>query len=149
LAKTGGVEEQVAFVGGKSSEELAVMLPKHKIMVVPSRWLEPFGIVAVEGVASGCVVVGTTGGGLPEAIGPCGPLYANGDVVGLTSQLERLLSDDKLMDHYRMQSETHLRRFRLPEVARNYLKIFENLLNGQNGETPSIPVSNEPKRGTI
>ena len=149
LATTGGVADQVNFAGGKSSEELSVILPRHKIMVVPSRWLEPFGIVAVEGVASGCVVVGTTGGGLPEAIGPCGPLYPNGDVEGLTGHLEKLLSDDQLMGHYRMQSESHLRRFRLPEVARSYLRIFEKLLNGGNGATPSASGPREPKQATI
>ena len=32
----------------------------------------PHGIVALEGIACGCVPIGTAEGGLPEAIGPCG-----------------------------------------------------------------------------
>jgi hypothetical protein len=33
------------------------VVAEHKILVVPSRWTEPFGIVALEGIASGCAVV--------------------------------------------------------------------------------------------
>ena len=54
-----------------------------KILVVPSRYDEPFGVVALEGIACGCVVVGSAGGGLPEAIGPCGLTFPNGDATAL------------------------------------------------------------------
>ena len=52
------------------------------IMIVPSIWEEPFGVVALEGIAAGCAVVASQGGGLPEAVGPCGILFPNGDVEG-------------------------------------------------------------------
>ena len=36
-----------------------------------------FGVVALEGIACGCVIVGSEGGGLEEAIGPCGVTFPN------------------------------------------------------------------------
>ena len=41
-------------------------------LVVPTAVPEGFGIVALEGIACGCVVIGTETGGLKDAIGPCG-----------------------------------------------------------------------------
>jgi len=63
-----GLQAQVDFVGSQSSLELARILNQHQILVVPSRWREPFGIVALEGSACGCVVVGSADGGLAAAI---------------------------------------------------------------------------------
>ena len=59
LAKDVGVSTQVNFVGIKTGIELVQLLNTHQIMVVPSRWLEPLGIVALEGIACGCLVVGS------------------------------------------------------------------------------------------
>src|SRR2546423_11563028 len=56
-----GIDGQVSFVGAKIETDLAQLLNEHQIMVVPSRWQEPFGIVALEGIACGCIVVGSEG----------------------------------------------------------------------------------------
>jgi glycogen synthase len=72
-----GLADQVEFVGKKTGKDLADLLNLHQILIVPSVWQEPFGIVALEGIACGCVVVGSNGGGLKDAIGPCGVTFTN------------------------------------------------------------------------
>ena len=47
-------------------------LNRHEIMVVPSRWNELFGVVALEGMACGCAMLVSDGGGLPDAVGYAG-----------------------------------------------------------------------------
>src|SRR5208282_41585 len=64
----------ITFLGVKHGRELSDVIANHKTMIVPSLEPEPFGIVALEGLASGCAVVASRGGGLPEAIGPHGVL---------------------------------------------------------------------------
>ncbi|WP_397384138.1 glycosyltransferase family 4 protein [Prosthecobacter sp.] len=86
------LEAQVSFTGPRSGEELVRLLNQHRIMVVPSRWNEPFGIVALEGIACGCIIVGSDGGGLAEAIGPCGVTFPNGDVIALQGALTALVN---------------------------------------------------------
>jgi glycosyltransferase involved in cell wall biosynthesis len=120
-----GVDMQVAFAGVKTGLELTRMLNEHQIMVVPSRWLEPFGIVALEGIACGCVVVGSEGGGLKDAIGPCGVTFPNGDVAALTQALADLLTDEKGLAGYRAPAEAHLLRHRKDSVAASYLEVLE------------------------
>ena len=59
----------ITFGGIKRDQELCETICHHKIIVVPSLEPEPFGIVALEGLACGCLVVASNHGGLPEAVG--------------------------------------------------------------------------------
>jgi len=119
---------QVEFVGVKVETELAKLLNTHQIMVVPSRWQEPFGVVALEGIACGCVVVGSEEGGLKEAIGPCGVTFPNGDVKALTDKLVDLLTNPEKLTHYKTQAEMHLSQHKREAVATAYLKVFERAI---------------------
>lgn len=123
-AQCAGVSGQLDFVGPKSGDELALRLNAHRIMVVPSRWAEPFGIVALEGIACGCVVVGSAGGGLQEAIGPCGLTFPNGDAAALAAALKRLLMEPQLGPSLLAERAAHLARFEAAAVARQYLQLF-------------------------
>ena len=118
----------VAFPGSKSGAELAEILNRHQIIAIPSRWPEPFGVVALEGIACGCVPVGSEDGGLGEAIGNCGLTFDNGDIEQLTNRLQQLLSDFSLRERLRAAAPAHLDHFRGPVVARRYLEILQTLV---------------------
>ena len=118
------LQGQVKFVGNQHSRALATLLNDHKILVVPSRWQEPFGIVALEGIACGCVVVGSAGGGLQEAIGPCGLTFPNGDEQALADILKRLLTDPSASEKLRRETGAHLAKFTRKHVAKMYLQAF-------------------------
>jgi glycogen(starch) synthase len=120
-----GLRSRVDFIGSQTSEQLAKVLGQHQIMIVPSRWEEPFGIVALEGIACGCVVVGSAEGGLAEAIGPCGVTFPNGDAGALASILGRLLEDPAECDALRQKAGSHLERFTPRRVAEAYLEEME------------------------
>jgi glycosyltransferase involved in cell wall biosynthesis len=81
----------VRFVGMLAEAELARAFNAHRVLVVPSRWEEPFGLVALEGLACGCAVVASSGGGLPEAVGPFGRTFPNNDAAALADALSREL----------------------------------------------------------
>jgi glycosyltransferase involved in cell wall biosynthesis len=120
-----GLGVQVYFAGPLAREPLAAMLNRHKILVVPSRWAEPFGVVALEGIACGCVVIGSEQGGLPSAIGPCGCTVPNGDAPALAAAIERVLGDGQLQAQYRAGAAEHLARHTVPSVAAAYLAVFD------------------------
>jgi glycogen(starch) synthase len=121
-----GVGQQVTFTGFKTGSDLARFVARHRVMAVPSRWAEPFGIVALEGIACGCVVVGTALGGLPEAIGPCGITVRNADAPAMAHALRTLLEDDTLRASYRSGASVHLARHARSNVARSYLNVLES-----------------------
>ena len=119
-----GLDRQVTFGGEKSGEELAATLNRHQIMVVPSRWAEPFGIVALEGIACGCVIVGSRDGGLREAIGSCGLTFKNGDERELADCVKTLLLDPQRRAVFQKDASAHLIKFRADSVARDYIELI-------------------------
>lgn len=130
LVEKHALVEQVSFIGSKQGGDLATILRAHQVLVVPSRWAEPFGLVALEGIACGCVVVGSEGGGLKEAIGPCGLTFRNGSVASLTGALRTVLARPELIAGFRSQAEEHLHGFTPATSARQYLQVFEEALRG-------------------
>jgi len=127
-AKALGLTGQVTFVGPKHGNELCELLNSHRIMVIPSRCHEGFGIVALEGIACGCVVVGAKSGGLPEAIGPCGLVFPLGDVHGIVACVEQLLANES--SRYTMQShaEIHLMAHYPECIAKYYLDVLRSVM---------------------
>ena len=128
LARIGelGLTPQVTFTGIKRGPDLARFVARHRVMAVPSRWAEPFGIVALEGIACGCVVVGTGLGGLAEAIGACGVTVPNADASAMAGALRSLLEDDSLRANYRSSAAVHLARHSRSDVAHRYLQVLES-----------------------
>ena len=132
LTATLGLMDQVTFKGsiraGRGGE-----VAQHKIMVVPSIWAEPFGVVALEGLAAGCAVIASNTGGLPDAVGPCGLLFPAGDARALAQAIRELLDDPSLREKLAFESVGHLEKFRPERIARQYLEIFETALSGKIG----------------
>lgn len=134
MATALGLADQVIFAGVKTGRELAACLNAHKIMAVPSIWQEPFGVVALEGIACGCVVVGSDGGGLKDAIGPCGVTFPNGDTETLATRLEELLRMQQSIALYRVKAAAHLAGHIKTAVAEKYLQVFDAAINGHLSE---------------
>ncbi|MEJ2373986.1 MAG: glycosyltransferase [Pseudolabrys sp.] len=110
-AAKAGIPDLIDFPGPKRGEELVQLLNRHRILVVPSRWEEPFGIVALEGLACGCVTIVANSGALPEVIGPCGPTVPKNDAAALAAELDRLTSRPDILADYRRQAPLHLTHY--------------------------------------
>ncbi len=120
-----GLDGQVNFAGYQSGQALVQQLNRHRIVAIPSRWAEPFGLVALEGIACGCVIVGSAQGGLKEAIGPCGLTFDNGDERGLADCFKDLITHSEKQDALRAVASEHLAKFRADRVASAYFQIVE------------------------
>lgn len=118
------LQKQVCFTGSLFGEDLVRLLNQHRIMVVPSRWNEPFGIVALEGIACGCLVIGSSGGGLSEAIGPCGWVFPNGCIDALAGALKTALMQPDKMRACLSHAPAHLRKHEQQVVSARYAEII-------------------------
>lgn len=127
-----GLAEQVTFLGGKNSEEIAEEMRRAQILVVPSTWQEPFGIVALEGLASGCRVVASAGGGLKDAGGPFASYFSNGSAEELADVLGPLL-EALLPDCEDAALRGHLERHRAEAVAAKLVSHFRAVLGHPAG----------------
>jgi glycosyltransferase involved in cell wall biosynthesis len=95
LARKLGVQERVLFKGWLAGGELARELAEASVVVVPSLWPEPFGLVGIEALAAGRPVVASATGGIADWLddGVSGLLVAPGDAGALARALNELLAD--------------------------------------------------------
>jgi glycogen(starch) synthase len=126
-----GLQDLVVFTGRVTDEELNALLNAHKIMVVPTREGEGFGVVALEGIACGCVVVGSTCGGLPEAIGACGVTFPNGDAAALAQLLYELLTRQEDWSKFFNHAKAHLDAHKPTVVVDRYLDVLTKAVGRQ------------------
>lgn len=123
------LENQVDFAGIKTGSGLVELLNSHQIMVVPSRVEESFGLVALEAIACGCVVIGSETGGLPDTIGPCGIVFPSENHQVLAKELADLLAHPNKLEFYRIKAEQHLSNYKASIIAKQYLKIIKGNFN--------------------
>jgi glycosyltransferase involved in cell wall biosynthesis len=76
--------------------EVAAVYREADVVVVPSRWAEPFALTVLEGMASGVPVVASAIGGIPEVTGDAGVLVRPDDPADLAAALEALADDETL-----------------------------------------------------
>ncbi|HEV8119122.1 MAG TPA: glycosyltransferase, partial [Thermoanaerobaculia bacterium] len=128
IANEKGFEDRTIFLGNVPSIE--TILPIGKIFLLPSD-AESFGLAALEAMACGLPVVGTSVGGLPEVVedGKNGYLRPVGDVEGMAQAALSLLRDPE--KHAAFSREARRRAVEeFPEetaVAR-YRKLYEDTL---------------------
>lgn len=129
MSKNLKITELITFKGILRNKELAYEISNHKIMVVPSLCNEGFGIVALEGIACGCVVIGSDGGGLKDAIGKCGLTFKNGDYKELANKIKLLMSSDNYLNSFKVHFPEYLEKHKPELVAKKYLEVFEKAMN--------------------
>jgi glycosyltransferase involved in cell wall biosynthesis len=124
LASRLGLEDRVAFTGEMTGDSLAQEMRRHSVMVVPSSYKEPFGNVALQGMASGCTMIVSKHGGLIDATGPHALTFENGDYHSLASCLEAAFCTE-IRGQLIAGADEHLKRHHEDVVAKNYLNLLE------------------------
>ena len=86
----------VALLGARPHAEVLHAMARAAIVVVPSRWAEPFGLTALEAMACGGALVCSGRGGLAEVAGEAALLADPEDTEAFAAALLRLAGDDGL-----------------------------------------------------
>jgi len=124
----------VEFVAGRSDEELAAGYATASCAVVPSLY-EGFSLPAIEALACATPLVATTGGALPEVVGPDGGaalLVPPGDPGALAIALERLLDEPRLAARLGQSGRRRvLSRFTWRATAEATLAHYRQLLDSR------------------
>jgi glycogen(starch) synthase len=124
------LQDFVIFKGVLKGQELVLELNRHEIMVIPSKWKEPFGIVALEGLACHCKIVCPDEGGLKEASGSSAFLYRHNSLESLVTSIETASSSEIYFENNNSIKQ-HLFQHSQKVIANQYLEYFKVYLNGQ------------------
>ncbi len=109
------------MVGGEKKNDL---LRHSKALIFPVLWHEPFGLAIIESMYFGCPVLGTCYGSLPELVIPETGILSDSIEV-LTEEFKNLGAFNRKLCH-----EYAHDCFNSAVMAKNYIKLYEKILNG-------------------
>jgi len=122
-----GLHEHGTFLGWIGDDVLHSLYRIADLCVVPSIY-EPFGLVALEAMASGCPCIVADTGGLREVV-PMGERvglrFNGGDPEHLGVMMERLLLDEQLRDRLVTEASEYVLRFDWEDIAQRTHAIYD------------------------
>lgn len=127
-----GLTDHVRFVSFVDREALPGLYQEHDILIFPSVWEEPFGLTALEGMASGLVLVSTATGGAAEVVehSVTGLTFEKEDPAACADQIAALVDDPAWYEQLRRAGRASVeQRFNLTraidEVERSLQKAVQ------------------------
>jgi D-inositol-3-phosphate glycosyltransferase len=140
LAARHGIENGVRFVGPQSRVELATLLRGARVVLIPSH-SETFGLVALEGAASGVPVVAAASGGLREAVvdGDTGVVVESRDPAVWAKAITGILSSPELARGLSLAARERAEHFDWLRSAEGLLAVYGDLVRpGAAGLRPQL-----------
>jgi glycogen synthase len=124
-----GLMEHGTFLGWINDDVLHSLYRIADLCVVPSIY-EPFGLVALEAMVSGCPCIVADTGGLREVVPnhDVGLRFRSRDPRSLAKMVERVLTDDALRDRLVTEASEHVLRFDWTDVAAQTAGVYRELL---------------------
>ncbi len=131
-----GLMDHGVFLGWIGDDVLHSLYPIADLTVVPSIY-EPFGLVALEAMASGCPCLVADTGGLREVVPneDVGLRFRSRDPESLAEMAEKILTDDELRDRLVVEASDHVLTFDWMDVAKQTLAVYEATVAGTASET--------------
>jgi glycogen synthase len=141
-----GISHRVKFLGYVSDEDLKMLYKIADIVCIPSLY-EPFGIVALEGMAAGVPVVTSDAGGLRDFVenGVTGMTTYAGDSGSLAWGLLQVLRDPQLANRLQKVAYEKVKEvYNWKVIAKRTLEVYDRVL-AQSGVMGHDLVSSTPK----
>lgn len=137
-----GILDAVQFSGWVDPEKIPELVNAASVVVVPSRWQEPFGLVALEAALMARPVVATRVGGLPEVVvhGQTGLLVEPENLRALTEAIAFLLERPRTAKEMGQTGRRRaLEHFRWDQYVDAYDVLYRRLI-AKESET-SLPAT--------
>jgi glycogen synthase len=124
-----GLDEHGTFLGWIGDDVLHSLYRIADLTVVPSIY-EPFGLVALEAMASGCPCLVADTGGLREVVPSedVGLRFRSRDPESLGAMAERLLTDEALRDRLVAEASEHVLGFDWADVALQVAGVYDEVV---------------------
>lgn len=134
-----GLGERVSFLGWVPPDRVYELMRGASIVVMPSRWREPFGLVALQAAQVGVACVASAVGGIPEIVQhrETGLLVEPNDPVALAEALDELISDRGVrLSMGRAARERAVRALSMADFARCYEQLYARAIASPSRRRP-------------
>ena len=137
-----GLDPHGTFLGWIGDDVLHSLYRIADLTVVPSIY-EPFGLVALEAMASGCPCLVADTGGLREVVprDGVGLRFRSRDPESLGAMAERLLTDEELRERLVAEASEHVLSFDWADIARQVAGVYADSLQPEASRATSPSTS--------
>ncbi|HEX5436274.1 MAG TPA: glycosyltransferase family 4 protein [Gemmatimonadaceae bacterium] len=119
-------EHHVSFLGSIGLAQKAPLLRDARALLAPIEWNEPFGLVMIEAMLSGCPVVGYARGSIPELV----EQGVTGFVVRDQQEMADVIRDGgaaERFDRVRCRARA-IERFDASRMVEAYERVYERVM---------------------
>lgn len=132
------LKDHIIFPGTLPHEDLIAYFHSSDVFVLPSinkdGKTEALGVVLLEAMASGCPVIGSNVGGIPDIIidGENGFLVPEKDAIALAEKIVRILADTELQEKFRKNGLTRVTQsFSWEIISNSFSNVFDYVIAQQ------------------
>ncbi|GHT43324.1 hypothetical protein FACS189438_0270 [Bacteroidia bacterium] len=137
------LNQHLCFKGLLVDNELVGCLNEHKYLLVPSRGVEGFGNVVLEGMACGCLPFVSDDSGLVDAIGNAGVTFKKGDIQSMYYEIKQILNDTDLEQTIRNNATSHLNTHAPEYVTKLYYDVITSVVDNKYNYRFSTGISKD------
>jgi len=124
-------EAGVEMLGYREHGAVLEAMSRAAIVIVPSKWNEPFGLTALEAIACGAPLIVSPRGGLPEVAGDAA-VYANpDDPADIAAAIRALAGDSARREALSKAGRERARLFDTPVAAARLAALRLAAMNGR------------------
>lgn len=120
--KSLSLSERVHFLGQRM--DVAEVMKAATCLVLSSHW-EGFGLVAVEGMATGTPIIVSDVPGLAEVVAEGGILFPKGDEHFLAKSIRDLCEHEDLYQTMSLRGKKRALQFDISRMLEKYLQVYE------------------------
>lgn len=118
----------VTLLGYRDHPDVLAALAGAAIVVVPSRWQEPFGLAALEAMASGAALICSPRGGLPEVAGDAALYTDPDDTQAMAAAMVSLAQDEARREALAEAGRTRAQQFDVRHAAARLSALRREIL---------------------
>ncbi len=124
-------DKRIVYHGFLPQEDkLYRLYSEASLLILPSVWLEPFGLVSLEAFSFGVPVVASNIGGIPEVVqdGYNGFLFRPGDAEDLTNTLKKAMSDNNRLKQLGENAQKSIEKYNVETHVARLLQVYEQAI---------------------
>lgn len=126
--------EQITYVGPVDMGQKVDLLSRARGLLNPIQWEEPFGMVMIEAMATGCPVIAFVRGAAPEIVAS----GSNGFLVEHVQEMVRAIARIDLLDRSAVRRYA-MHHFSVETMAEKYGSLYRKVIAAKRNTVRAMP----------
>ena len=132
LVKDLDLTKHTEFTGAVSAASVSRVLTEATAVVIPSTWEEAAGLVALEQMMQGRLVIAADVGGLGETVNGFGLKFPPGDITALKVCMQKAVENPRMSIQMRMKARINaVREFSEERMVKEHLQLYCSIMRIQ------------------